>query len=46
MGGNLDIHYNAELKAGKLDEVKGEMYIDKTAKVSDNIIVLQVAKVL
>ena len=46
ISGNLSIHSNAELKAEALKSVGGGLYIDKSAKVSENIKVLQVAKVL
>jgi len=46
VGGYLSVYSNAKLDAGKLESVGGDIEINKTAKVSENIIVLQVAKVL
>src|SRR3990167_7995424 len=46
VGGSLWVYSNARLNVGKLESVCGDIDIHKTAKVSGNIVVLQVAKVL
>ena len=46
ISGDIWVHSDARLDAGKLESVGGDIEINKTAKVSENIIVLQVAKVL
>ena len=46
VGGSLWVNSNVKLDAGKLESVGGYIDIHKTTKVSENIIVLQVAKVL